>query len=391
VLTSRDARRRRVLVEEVLRTGADQTSPRPRRCAAPRYTPEALAVVQRPLGTLIPRRPWTLWVIALSTLAAAWGIEVLFIWMLEGHMRLSRARLPIFDAKQPASLSGFFQSTCFLVSALYSGLVLAVRAHRLDDFRGRYRVWVWATVAFLLVHLDLACQFHQSLASVWQAASRPVGSDWLGRAWPLAYTAVLGSLLVRLILEVQLRSASGALLASSGGAWMVLLLLYWWPSAAHLGTLGDILTPLLRLLAAWSCAMATILYARHVYLDAQGSLPERTWSWSWPQWPKCRLRLPTGRRRAKDRPAADGKPSDDPPISIPISSRPARPRAEAEPAPRRPRPAPLERPAPAAATDAGAGETGSDDPSGDEEAGRLSRAERRRLKKERRRLKRESA
>jgi len=81
---------------------------------------------------------------------------------------------------------------------------------------------------------------------------------------------------------------------------------------------------LVEMLAAWSLAMATLIYARHVYLDAQGRLPRRRGRARprWLRWPRLgwiRLRRSKPRAHEVDE-GADGES----PVAIPIEGSSAR-------------------------------------------------------------------
>ena len=61
------------------------------------------------------------------------------------------------------SLAAWFSSLLLLGAALATLVVYAVRRHRADDYRGRYRLWLAAAVCWLLLATDEAASLHESL------------------------------------------------------------------------------------------------------------------------------------------------------------------------------------------------------------------------------------
>jgi hypothetical protein len=156
-------------------------------------------------------------------------------------------------------------------------LVLGIRSQRVDDYRGCYRVWLWATAALAWLSLDAATGLHDALglAVTFAAGQQPPTASLIAGStmtWLAIYALVLGGLGIRLAIEVwpSLPSFGGLLLAG---------LLYLCAGLMQLQMLA-VGTPLVQavtgssvtLLAHLALTASIALYARHVYLDASGRL-----------------------------------------------------------------------------------------------------------------------
>jgi hypothetical protein len=147
-----------------------------------------------------------------------------------------------------------------------------MRVHRVDDYRGRYRVWLWTAAALLLASADAASGLRHALGSGLEllAGASFAGSADLG--WLGLYALAFGPLAVRLGLEMW--NALPAFSTLCGAA-----LLYLLAGLGAVGLLpgvesviGSIALATLTMLAHLSAVLAIVLYARHVHLDAQGRL-----------------------------------------------------------------------------------------------------------------------
>jgi len=167
----------------------------------------------------------------------------------------------------------------------WSLVVFGVRAHRVDDYRGRYRVWLWAAAALGLLALDAATGLHDALGWALTLAggkqvltASPAAAATM--AWMGLYGLVLGTLALRVAIEVWPSIGSFTALLLS-------LLLYLVAGMMQLGLLvptdplaAAVSRSAIALTAHWALVAAVGLFARHVILDARGRLkvhidPER--------------------------------------------------------------------------------------------------------------------
>jgi hypothetical protein len=183
--------------------------------------------------------------------------------------------MPALDVNARGSLVAWYASLLWTLTAAASFMVYSIRRHRLDDYRGRYRLWLGVAVLCVIASVDLTTGLHTALA---RELTQLTGTQLYGNEslwWILSAGVVGGLAAIRLI--VEMRSCRLAVLA---------LLL----TVGAFATAGCVETRLLVLdeglllsmlqssclLAAHLCMVVAVAsYARYVYREAQGELPLR--------------------------------------------------------------------------------------------------------------------
>lgn len=267
------SRRRRVLREDVATGEGEPAAPRRKtriRIDAAHY-PEAAHPHRQPrLADLLPTKWWSL------GLSAGAGVVVATILLSGFAYRSTLAAVIGEEAIRPldltvrGNLADWFASWTLLTAALVAGIVYSLRRHRTDDYRGRYRAWLWTAVALLLGAMDAACGFHQSLSGAVVALTGIAvcgkGAFWWLLAEGLtlvAVSAAMGREYFRC--RLSLATLSLALLAYAGlGAATVYRLDVVGSTNAWLMQEG------FRLFGHLLLALSTLLYARHVLREVQG-------------------------------------------------------------------------------------------------------------------------
>ena len=84
----------------------------------------------------------------------------------------ARPGVAAFDLGGKGSLAAWFSSLMLLAASLVAVLVYTVRRHRMDDYRGRYRVWLWAALCWFLMATDAAASLHEGFRDLMTAAHR---------------------------------------------------------------------------------------------------------------------------------------------------------------------------------------------------------------------------
>ena len=164
-----DERRRRVLMDEIA-TPADADNPKPPAAGGSAKGPwrayhETVLTHRQPKVTdLLPVRP--LWVVVCLVLG------------LGRHRRhrsdscadrdaqtvADAGTLTALDARHRGSLDDWYASAMLTGSARHwLSLIFGIRSHRVDDYRGRYRVWLTAAAALLWLSLDAATGIHEAV------------------------------------------------------------------------------------------------------------------------------------------------------------------------------------------------------------------------------------
>jgi hypothetical protein len=167
-------------------------------------------------------------------------------------------------------LVGWTIAAMLILTAAYGRIVFLLKRHRLDDLRGRYRVWWQAG----LLAVALSACFVTSAHTLFAKAAghltnlHPMASDTL---WWLLPVALVGgwvmSRLIRDAAECRLALTSFSL---SGVAFIAAAACAagWSPADSQLG--AESLTRTLPLVGSLLALAGTLLTARYVVLDVQG-------------------------------------------------------------------------------------------------------------------------
>ncbi len=273
--TAREGRRRRVLNEEVLSasniaasSGSGHTEIEPG--DTPRYGVGANIENHPQVTSFVPRRFRTLFLIALLGLGVGVCAE------LTAHYAEPLSKLvevvsaaeitEVFSNRLVAWTSAFV----LLLAAGYTRLIFSLRRHRVDDYRGGYRMWRTAGWAAIGLSLNAVLGGHALVA-------RCLGNlvDWqllpANAGWWLAPAALLGGwLLAKLVVDasechsalvVYLLAAVCLVVAGVHSAGWSPVWAAGWP-----GALGRALP----LAGHTLLLVGSLLFARYVVLDVQG-------------------------------------------------------------------------------------------------------------------------
>ena len=412
----RDERRRRVLMDDSI--AADDTSAEGTSSAeappaensrarnAPEYADAAESNRQMRLSDLMPLRPWVVTLLTMLAATMAAGFTALAWYAPQWNWLDLRARA-IFSADAPGSLASWFASLIMLLCASGAMQIYLLRRHKINDYRGRYRVWTSMAAAFLLASANAIASLHWllglALAALLPAAWLPAPQF----AWMLPLTIIVAGLGVRLTIEVRRSYGTVAALCLASVAYLVSGAVYWNPALAGASAGAQPHTAAVAVLASQLAGhvfvlLAVMVYGRYVHLAANGLLTVR----------EAKPAAKRSRKKAAQ-PVAAGESNDTPetesrrsraakpaaakaPAKVPAAkASPAEPAPEEKPASRSAaKPAPAkeapsksvvkERSTAAPAT-LSLDELAQYDDLDDEATSHLSKAERRRLKKLQRR------
>lgn len=377
-----DERRRRLLSEDA--SPAEPTRTRTSAAAGPPpgYADAARRQHQPHLTDFVPLRGWVHALLFAGGALTIAGVAAAY-WFVPGA---TDGRWPLLDVSLDGSLAAWLGSLTLACAAPLALLIYAVRRHRLDDYRGRYRMWLFAAPALLALSLEQTAALEETLRGALEAAT-----GWSVFAagavyWPLLVGSVLTLLAVRLAFEMRrcLGATFGAVLALILGSAALAAAEGWLTLEA--GRVSAVVLATLQLAAALVLLTSLGVYARHVILAAEGRLAVRV--------KKVRTRaaaptvdeasLDTGDGTGKKRLSAVAK--IDPPqvLKGPITARTdlASTAAATRPAATAARSQTAAVPARSAAISSSAAKAVADD---DEDAGprKLSKAERKALKRQR--------
>lgn len=276
----RNGRRRRVLNEEVRSASSAQTARQSvassdSATAAPRYS-DAAGVENHPQITdFVPRRYRTIGMLVASGTAT---VAVLGALHYFAPIVAEFAGLPTlrpFDLSAPGSIAAWVSAVSMIVASAACMLIYSIRRHRIDDFKGRYRVWLGACVACLAVSVNSVAGLHtiiaHSMRHITGWSILPNDAVW----WLVIAGLPLAWIALRALLDVkQCRLATTFLLAA--------LVCYATSAAGCFGFIpmpngqnASLVTGASMLIGHWLVFTTIVTYARFVILDAQGLITVR--------------------------------------------------------------------------------------------------------------------
>ena len=346
------------------------------------YSPAVLAERQPRVSDLIPVRPFAAVFLILLGLTGVAAIETTYIYLATLPLGSAAEHLAALDVTQRGSLVSYYSAFVLALAAAGALATYGIRSHRVDDYRGHYRIWLWTAAALAWASLDVATGMHEALGAgvailSGQPLSGETGAAAVKISWLVVYGLVFGMLAIRAAIEVWPSLLSFASLAASGLLYLVagMLLVGMFQAASPL--VNSVAASTAIMLAHVAVASAVGLYARHVHLDAQGRLkvhidPDRKKG----KKPKSKAKLKVVKEEKSDeqpdfKPAASAEPAK--PATTPRFGWGTSNSSSSNPPPKAA--ASISKPAASGDYD--------DEEAEDEEYGdqKLSRAERKRLKK----------
>jgi hypothetical protein len=280
-----DERRRRVLMDEIA-SPADADSPDAAATGSSAkgpvraYHAAVLSERQPKVTDLLPVRPLWVVVLLLLGLTGIATIEAIHVHTVTLQLAEGARHLAALDASQPGSLAAWYSSAMLAAASALALVVFGIRSHRVDDYRGRYRIWLWTAAALLWLSLDAATRLHDALGlAVTLLAGKQVLTASLAAGctmtWIAIYGLVLGTLGLRLAFELWPSLLSFSSLLIAGLLYLVGGMLQLEMLAAPATIVAGTVESTILMLAHLSLLAAVGFYARHVYLDATGRLKVR--------------------------------------------------------------------------------------------------------------------
>lgn len=276
-----DQRRRRVLIEESLGVVNSEADAEPLRQPAAKlglvtghsYSDAASLQRQAPSVVLLAATPFALTVTVLSSLTLLVGLLAAY-----GHWRLWPASLlpaplSVLDLERPGNLAAWVCSLVLAATAFQGVQIYRLRRHKTDDYRGRYRVWVWLPLVLFAMAAGQATAVHQDLLDL--AAGLIPASAGLDHAaiWPLAAALAWLVVAVRLAFEMRVSRWATTLLAIATVGYLAGLT----TAQLTVPSIGQLLvvfsSSALVMVGHLGVFASVLIFGRHVYLDSQGLLP----------------------------------------------------------------------------------------------------------------------
>ena len=277
----RNGRRRRVLNEEALSASSAHVAYRAAARDdhatddAPRYS-EAAGVEHHPQVTdFLPRRFRSialLAVVAIGSVAAAEALHWFVAPVVAGYA--PEIAVPL-ELGAPGGVAAWLSAVVLLLTAAVCSLTYSLRRHRINDFRGRYRIWLVAAFACVFLSINSVAPFHRLIAAAathytgWTALRENAVWWLIVGGLPLGWIALRSWIDAR---ESALAATAFTLALASYGVALASFLVGW-PVAEPGGRL--MVTAGATLAGHWALFVGAVSYGRFVVLDAQGLIPAR--------------------------------------------------------------------------------------------------------------------
>jgi hypothetical protein len=226
---------------------------------------------------LLPVRPLWVVVLLLAGLTGIAAIEAIHVHAVSLPAIAGAELLAPLNADSRGSLAAWYASAMLAAAAALSIVAFSIRSHRIDDYRGRYRIWLWTAAALTWLSLDSATGIHNSLGfALTLLTGQQVVTTSLEAGctltWIAVYGLVFGTLGLRLIFELWNSRLSLTALLVAGFLYCDVALLELDIIRAPANLIAGTLESTLVLLGHFSLLAAIGFYARHVLLDASGRL-----------------------------------------------------------------------------------------------------------------------
>ena len=274
---ARADRRRRVLNEEVLAAGAAAADMSSEDAGdTPRYGEQANIENHPQITDFVPRRYRTVLLTVLVGLAAVAGAESLARYADKLNALLSTGDMASTFQALADRMVAWSSAVVLLLAAAFARVTYMLRQHRVDDYRGRYRMWRLATWLGVALSVNAVVGLHEPISRVlgqltgWQLLAGNVGW-WLGAALVVCLWVV-----VRLVLDMaECRGALSAAILAIGcyAAAGVVVATGWSPE--WLGAWAGATTRSLPFVGHLLMLAAVMLNARYVVRDVQGLITHR--------------------------------------------------------------------------------------------------------------------
>jgi hypothetical protein len=225
------------------------------------------------IDLLVVRQLWVIGLLALLVGGLIAALVYLDFWTNEIWSAADRPAA--FKLGAAGSFGAWCSCALLFIAAAMAMAIHGVRRHRIDDYDGRYRVWIWAAAGCALMSADAVaglCEAFQ-LTMIRLTGTVLVGD---GRIWSwfpgLILLCVVGARLAIDMWQCRLSTLTSffsivcyCLCAAIGGGWL----------SFNDGTEPAIVAAAFKLGADLLLLVSLAMHARFVLLDAEGLLPRR--------------------------------------------------------------------------------------------------------------------
>ncbi len=231
------------------------------------YSEQALLSNQPRLTDLIPLSRWAYVAMLLV------GVGVIYLLQLgarQASIESNSLPLELFALNGPGTLASWVSSVLLLLLCVGSIQVYLIRRFKADDYKGRYKIWLWVAAIAAVLSFEQATGAHRLLQSVVDRVATAAPWNQAALWWMMIVSVVATYVGIRLFFELSSNMGSFALfvLTAMGYGMVVCSRLESVLGASYLTSAEG---QSVSLLGA-NLLMTTVvwIYARTVYLSAQG-------------------------------------------------------------------------------------------------------------------------
>ena len=238
----------------------------------PGYTNSALPENQPRVVDYVPLRLWKVFVL-LGLLAICVTSMVTVPTWLPPHVA-SKIAGTALDLAAPIGLATWLSSFMLLAGSVLAMVVYGVRSHKIDDYRGRYRVWRQAAVGWLVLSIGVGANLAPTIESLMSSLTGGALAGNVALWWAIPAAMIVGYIAPALLADMHRCRMGSSLLLMAVGSWAfaVASMLGWLPLEAS----QRVMIESSALLIGHSLLLSSmVLYARYVLRESQGLIVPR--------------------------------------------------------------------------------------------------------------------
>jgi hypothetical protein len=288
------------------------------------YAPAAQSALERPMRDLLPSSYGALALVSVGGLLLVGALELSQIWSQRLADVPAIFSAGVFDLAAPHNASRWFAAMLMAATGLVALYLYSLRRHRVDDYHGRYRVWIWTAIACMAVSFGEATSATTAVRSLCGRAAIACNVTE-AVLWPALAGTLLAVFMLRILVEVWRCRGSVALLTLAGASFFA-------AAAIHHGWFVPLAEPNRIMaergswLAGYVVLLASLLtYARYVALEIEGKIAvtprkHRPPSKNKAAQPAARNATPDPPRKQAARVRSDLDPAPEPAATTPSAS-----------------------------------------------------------------------
>ena len=273
-------RRRRVLFEDANRSSEVATtssgSPIRRAQSSDSYAEAARMDCQARVTDVVPIRALSLVLVFLGGIAVIVGLQMLHHHRSTWSLTVGAGYLSALDLTRPGNLAAWYSSFVLLCAACASLLIYTIRRHNVDDYRAHYRIWLWAGFLMFCASIDAVTGIHAVAQGLLiQLTKQTLYQD--GDIWWMLLVfvaAILPAVLLIRDMRYSLLATTALIIAAVHYATSAALQLNFPILVGR--PLHVVAVSFTTLMGHLMLLMSMLLYARHIFLAAEGRLPVQT-------------------------------------------------------------------------------------------------------------------